>query len=111
MSGERVLVVDDEPQFLRALTTSLRAAGYEVSTATTGAEALTSIGLGPPDGVILDLVLPDTTGTEVCRELRTWSEVPVIVVSANAFGTPAVSAIPSVAMPEPAFTSSESTCP
>ena len=83
MSGERVLVVDDEPQFLRALTTSLRAAGYEVSTATTGAEALTSIGLGPPDGVILDLVLPDTTGTEVCRELRTWSEVPVIVVSAN----------------------------
>jgi len=83
MSGERVLVVDDEAQFLRALATSLRAAGYEVSTATTGKEALTSIGLGPPDGIILDLVLPDTTGTEVCRELRTWSEVPVIVVSAN----------------------------
>jgi two-component system, OmpR family, KDP operon response regulator KdpE len=54
-----------------------------VSTATTGREALTSAGLGPPDGIILDLVLPDTTGTEVCRELRTWSAVPVIVVSAN----------------------------
>ena len=82
MRGERVLVVDDEPQFLRALATSLRAAGYDVSTATTGEEALASVGLGPPDGIILDLVLPDTTGTEVCRELRTWSEVPVIVVSA-----------------------------
>jgi two-component system KDP operon response regulator KdpE len=83
LSGERVLVVDDEPQFLRALTTSLRAAGYAVETATTGEGALTSVGLGPPDALILDLVLPDKSGTEVCRELRTWSEVPVIVVSAN----------------------------
>jgi two-component system KDP operon response regulator KdpE len=78
----RVLVVDDEPQFLRALKTSLRAAGYEVDTASTAEEALTSIGLGPPDAVILDLVLPDRRGTEVTRELRTWSEIPVIVVSA-----------------------------
>ena len=82
MTGERVLVVDDEPQFLRALKTSLRAAGYEVDTASTAEEALTSIGLGPPDAVILDLVLPDRRGTEVTRELRTWSEIPVIVVSA-----------------------------
>jgi len=82
MSGERVLVVDDEPQFLRALKTSLRGAGYDVETATTAEEALTSIGLAPPEAVILDLVLPDRRGTEVCRELRTWSEVPVIVVSA-----------------------------
>ena len=82
MSGERVLVVDDEPQFLRALKTSLRAAGYEVDTASTAEEALTSIGLGPPDAVILDLVLPDKRGTEVTRELRAWSEIPVIVVSA-----------------------------
>lgn len=80
--NENVLVVDDEPQFLRALTTSLRAAGYEVDTATTAAEALTSLGLHPPDAVILDLVLPDGRGTDVCRELRGWSEVPVIVVSA-----------------------------
>jgi two-component system KDP operon response regulator KdpE len=82
MTGAHVLVVDDEPQFLRALKTSLRAAGYEVETATTAEEALTSIGLGPPDAVILDLVLPDRRGTEVTRELRSWSDVPVIVVSA-----------------------------
>jgi len=82
VSGSRVLVVDDEPQFLRALKTSLRAAGYEVDTATTAQEALTRIGLAPPEAVILDLVLPDRRGTEVCRELRAWSEIPVIVVSA-----------------------------
>jgi two-component system, OmpR family, KDP operon response regulator KdpE len=83
VSGERVLVVDDEPQFLRALATSLRAAGYTVETATTGEQALTSVGLGPPDAIILDLVLPDTSGTEVIIDLRGWSEVPVVVVSAN----------------------------
>jgi two-component system KDP operon response regulator KdpE len=82
LSGARVLVVDDEPQFLRALKTSLRGAGYDVETATSAAEALTSIGLDPPDALILDLVLPDRRGTEVCRELREWSELPVIVVSA-----------------------------
>jgi two-component system, OmpR family, KDP operon response regulator KdpE len=82
LSDAHVLVVDDEPQFLRALKTSLRAAGYEVATATTGEEALTSVGLNPPDAIILDLVLPDRRGTEVCAELRTWSDVPIIVVSA-----------------------------
>ena len=82
MSDGRILVVDDEPQFLRALKTSLRAAGYEVETATTAEEALTSIGLAPPEAVILDLVLPDRRGTDVCRELRGWSEIPIIVVSA-----------------------------
>ena len=82
MSGQRVLIVDDEPQFLRALKTGLRVAGYEVETATTAEEALVSIGLAPPEAIILDLVLPDRRGTEVCRELRGWSEVPVIVVSA-----------------------------
>ena len=77
----RILVVDDEPQILRALQTSLRGAGYDVVTATTGAEALTAAAVQPPDAVILDLVLPDTRGTDVCRELRTWSTVPVIVLS------------------------------
>ena len=77
-----VLVVDDEPQFLRALETNLRGAGYEVETATTMQEALTAAGLRPPDAVILDLLLPDGTGTEVCRELRTWTEVPIVLVSA-----------------------------
>jgi two-component system KDP operon response regulator KdpE len=78
----RVLVVDDEPQFLRALETNLRGAGYEVETATTAQEALTAAGLRPPDAVILDLLLPDGTGTEVARELRAWSEAPIVLVSA-----------------------------
>ncbi|MDX6450539.1 MAG: two-component system, OmpR family, operon response regulator KdpE [Gaiellaceae bacterium] len=77
-----VLVVDDEPQFLRALETNLRGAGYEVETATTAMEALTAAGLRPPDAVILDLLLPDGTGTEVCRALRAWSEAPIVLVSA-----------------------------
>jgi two-component system KDP operon response regulator KdpE len=77
----RVLVVDDEPQILRALQTGLRGAGYEVDTAATGREALTAAAVRPPDAVILDLVLPDMRGTDVCRELRTWSTVPVIVLS------------------------------
>jgi two-component system KDP operon response regulator KdpE len=80
MSG-RVLVVDDEPQILRALRTSLRSAGYEVEIAETAEAALTAAALTPPDAVILDLVLPDGRGTDVCRELRTWSSVPVIVLS------------------------------
>lgn len=82
MNGQRILVVDDEPQFLHALKTRLRAAGYEVETATNAEESLTSLGLAPPEAVILDLVLPDRRGTDVCRELRTWSDVPIIVVSA-----------------------------
>ncbi len=80
MSG-RVLVVDDEPQILRALKASLKGAGYEVETAETAEGALTAAALSPPDAVILDLVLPDGRGTDVCRELRTWSNVPVIVLS------------------------------
>jgi two-component system KDP operon response regulator KdpE len=77
----RVLVVDDEPQILRALRTSLRGAGYEVDTAETAEEALTQLAVSPPDAVILDLVLPDGRGTDIARELRTWSNVPVIVLS------------------------------
>jgi two-component system KDP operon response regulator KdpE len=77
----RILVVDDEPQILRALRTSLRGAGYEVETAETAEGALTALAVNPPDAVILDLVLPDGRGTDVCRELRTWSRVPVIVLS------------------------------
>ena len=77
----RILVVDDEPQILRALQTGLRGAGYEVDAAATGREALTAAAVRPPDAVILDLVLPDMRGTDVCREPRTWSAVPVIVLS------------------------------
>ncbi len=77
----RVLVVDDEPQILRALQTSLRGAGYEVETATTGEQALTVAAVRRPDAIILDLVLPDGRGTEVTRELRSWTSVPVVILS------------------------------
>jgi two-component system KDP operon response regulator KdpE len=80
--GRRVLVVDHEPQILRALRTTLRGAGYAVETAATAEEALTAAAAHPPEAVILDLVLPDGTGTDVCRELRSWSDAPVIVLSA-----------------------------
>jgi two-component system KDP operon response regulator KdpE len=82
MSGARILVVDDEQQILRALRTSLRAAGYDVDTAETAEAALAAAAMRPPDAVILDLLLPDGTGTEVTRELRTWTAAPVIVLSA-----------------------------
>jgi len=82
MSGERILVVDDEPQILRALQTTLRGAGYDVETAASGEAALTLAAVRPPEAVILDLVLPGQSGIEVCRELRGWTDVPIIVLSA-----------------------------
>lgn len=78
----KVLVVDDEAQFARALATNLRGAGYEVETAATAEQALAAAMREAPDAVILDLRLPDGSGRDVTRELRTWSEAPVIVVSA-----------------------------
>ena len=81
MSGALVLVVDDEPQILRALETNLRGAGYEVATAATAEQALSTAAMRPPDAVILDLVLPDGSGIEVCRELRSWSSAPILVLS------------------------------
>ncbi len=77
----RILVVDDEPQIVRAMSALLRAAGYSVGTAATAAEALEAAALSPPDAVVLDLRLPDLDGVEVCRRLREWSQVPVVVVS------------------------------
>ena len=82
MTGARVLVVDDEPQILRALRTSLRGAGYEVDTAETAEAALAAAALRPPEVVVLDLALPDGTGTDAARELRVWSSAPIIVLSA-----------------------------
>lgn len=82
MSGQRVLIVDDEPQILRALRATLHGAGYTVDVAATAEEALTAAAARPPEAVILDLVLPDGNGTDVCRELRKWSDAPVIVLSA-----------------------------
>ncbi|HEX8100530.1 MAG TPA: response regulator [Actinomycetota bacterium] len=76
-----ILVVDDEPQILRALRTSLQAGNYEVIVASTGEDGLTMAAERSPALVILDLGLPDMDGAEVIRRLRTWSDVPVIVVS------------------------------
>jgi two-component system, OmpR family, KDP operon response regulator KdpE len=80
----RVLVVEDEPALLRALRINLRARGYLVSTAVAGREALAEAARRPPDAVLLDLGLPDLDGTEVIKELRSWSRAPVIVLSGRA---------------------------
>jgi two-component system KDP operon response regulator KdpE len=77
----RVLVIDDEPQILRALRRSLEAQDYEVSTAEDGEEGLASAAARTPNLVVLDLGLPDLDGTEVIRRLRSWTDVPVIVLS------------------------------
>jgi len=76
-----ILVVDDEPQIRRALRTSLEAHGYVVHTAGTGEEALVAAAEASPDLIFLDLGLPDLDGTEVIRRVRSFSEVPVIVLS------------------------------
>ena len=79
----RVLVVDDEPQILRALRAALKGHGYDVQTAADGEEALDLLALHPPDVVILDLVMPGKSGFDVVQEVRTWSRVPIIVLSAR----------------------------
>jgi two-component system KDP operon response regulator KdpE len=81
MTATRILAVDDEPEILRALETILRGAGYEVETAASGERALAQATLRPPDAVLLDLVLPDRTGIEVCRELRALTEAPILILS------------------------------
>jgi two-component system KDP operon response regulator KdpE len=84
VSGEsrRVLVCDDELQILRALRVILRDADFEVVTAATAEEALDAAALRAPDAAILDLILPDGDGVEVCRSIREWSEMPILVLSA-----------------------------
>jgi two-component system, OmpR family, KDP operon response regulator KdpE len=83
VSGGRILVVDDEPQIRRALRTALTGHGYEVEAAENGEQALTLLPSWQPDALVLDLVLPDIDGTEVLRQTRTWSDLPVIVLSAR----------------------------
>ena len=82
MSARRVLVCDDEPQILRALRVVLREAGFDVVPAETAEQALDRAAVQPPDAAIIDLVLPDGDGIEVCRALREWSQMPIIVLSA-----------------------------
>jgi two-component system KDP operon response regulator KdpE len=78
----RVLVCDDEIQILRGLKIVLREAGFDVVAAQTAKEALDAAALRPPEAAIIDLVLPDGDGVDVCRQLRGWSQMPIIVLSA-----------------------------
>jgi len=78
-----VLVVDDDPALVRALTINLKARGYEVHAAATGAGALQLAAAHPPDAVVLDLGLPDLDGSEVIAGLRGWTDVPIVVLSAR----------------------------
>jgi two-component system KDP operon response regulator KdpE len=89
----RVLIVDDEPQILRALRINLRVRQYDVETAATGTEALEQAARHPPDLVILDLGLPDLDGTEVIAGLRGWTSAPIIVLSGRTDGLDKVEAL------------------
>jgi two-component system KDP operon response regulator KdpE len=80
--GPRILVVDDEPQIVRGLKIILRTAGYSVEAASTKSEALAALAARPPAALVLDLVLPDGEGVEVCEEVRRWSRLPILVLSA-----------------------------
>jgi len=80
----RILVVDDEVQIRRALKSILSTRGYHLEMAATAEEALLKAIDAPPDLVILDLALPDRSGIEVCRELRTWMSAPILVLSVRA---------------------------
>jgi len=82
MTAERILVCDDDPQIRRALRLVLREAGYEVELAASAEEALDRAALATPQLAIVDLLLPDLHGIALCRRLREWSDVPILVLSA-----------------------------
>ena len=82
VNATRVLVVDDEPEIVRGLRIVLRDSGYAVEAASTKAEALASVATRPPEALVLDLVLPDGDGVGVCKEIRRWSRLPILVLSA-----------------------------
>jgi two-component system KDP operon response regulator KdpE len=88
-----VLVVDDEPQIVRALSINLRARGYDVHSATTGADALRSAAKHQPELVILDLGLPDMDGVEVIHGIRGWSSAPILVLSGRSDSADKVDAL------------------
>jgi len=79
----RILLVDDEVSIQRALTPLLRARGYDVEVAGSGASALKAVGLRTPDLMVLDLGLPDLEGAEICRRVRTFSQLPILILSAR----------------------------
>ena len=79
----KILVIDDDPSLLRALRLGLRSGGHDVLTAASGEQGVTQTAVSSPDIVILDLGLPDIDGLEVCRRIRQWSDVPIVVLSAT----------------------------
>jgi two-component system KDP operon response regulator KdpE len=93
VTGNRVLVVDDEPGLAHALAITLRASGWDVATAADGASAITSAASRTPDVVLLDLGLPDMSGLDVITAIRGWSRVPIVVLSARQHGEDKVDAL------------------
>jgi two-component system, OmpR family, KDP operon response regulator KdpE len=83
MDKKRILIVDDDPAILRLLGANLKARGYEVATATNGEESLEALQNESIDLIILDLMMPKVDGVEVCRRIRQWSDVPIIILSAR----------------------------
>lgn len=83
MKEPRILIVDDEPRYIKLLRYNLESVGYQVAVAEDGEGALLSVASQPPDLVILDIRLPDMDGFEVCRRLREFSSVPVIMLTAK----------------------------
>jgi two-component system, OmpR family, KDP operon response regulator KdpE len=79
----RVLIVDDDPDLLNVCSVGLTALGHDVQTAETGEEAVNQAAISQPDVIVLDLGLPDQDGMEVCKRIRTWSDVPIVVLSAD----------------------------
>jgi two-component system KDP operon response regulator KdpE len=79
----QVLIVDDDPDLLGVCRVGLDALGHQVRTAETGSDGLSETAISHPDVVVLDLGLPDLDGVEVCRRIRTWSDVPIVVLSAD----------------------------
>lgn len=93
VDGNRVLVVDDDAGLVRALAINLRAHGWDVTVAATGAEALDAAASARPDVILLDLGLPDLSGLEVIEGVRGWSAVPIVVLSARQLGDDKVDAL------------------
>jgi two-component system KDP operon response regulator KdpE len=92
-SQPTILVIDDEPQILRAMRTILGQHNYRIITASTGAEGLALATASMPEVIILDLGLPDMEGVEVCAQLRTWTQTPIIVLTVRDSDTDKVSAL------------------
>ncbi len=91
--AQRILIVDDEMEIRRALEIGLRSRGYEIVPAAKGEEAIEAVAVSQPDLVILDIALPDVSGLEVCRRLRQWSSVPIIILSVRSHDKDKIAAL------------------